>query len=117
MRSSPEILLWVTEWGVWPSGECQPLAKAVRAGFGSTQLLADQRGHLVRESESDEGLAVLALSALLMWDCWVVRVSGCPVFAFSHDEYVAVFSRREDEVDSIVKKLELFSVQASSPAA
>ena len=33
-----EVLVWVTDWGVWLSGEHPPLAEAARRGLGARLL-------------------------------------------------------------------------------
>lgn len=83
-----DTLVWVTEWGVWPSGEHPPLAEAARRGLGAAQPLQATPGHLARAGESDAGLSVLCLAVLFLWDCWVLPTGGSAVFV-SHDEYGA----------------------------
>ena len=91
-----EVLVWVTDWGIWPSGEHRPLAEAARRGLGADRPLAESPGHLVRLGEDDAGLSILALAMLFLWDCWVLPASRRPAIFVSHDEYGVVDPRGDD---------------------
>ena len=82
-----EVLLWITDRGMWPSGEHLPLAEAVRRGLGAQDTLDTTPGHLVRLGESDAGLSILCLAILFLWDCWVLPAGGRPALFLSHDEF------------------------------
>ena len=56
-------LLWITDWGVWPSGEHLPLANALRMGLGATKELAESPGVVVTPNTSDHGLSLLMVAA------------------------------------------------------
>jgi hypothetical protein len=89
-----ERLLWVDEWSVWPSGEHLPLFTKWRAAFGENRALIDARGHVVEPSEDDDGLSVLVMAALFLWDCWIYIGNGAVVM-ISHDECGSVWQRRD----------------------
>lgn len=93
---APEVLVWVTEWGVWPSGEHVALAEAARRGLGATGTLGESPGHLTRLGESDAGLSVLCLAVLFLWDCWVLPADRRPAVFVSHDEFGVVDTRGDD---------------------
>jgi hypothetical protein len=84
-------LVWVFEWGVWGSQEHMPLFDRFRSAIGETRPLIEIRGHLT-ESEADEedGLSVMIVSALFLWDCWVYSETGTIIY-LSHDEFGTVF--------------------------
>jgi hypothetical protein len=84
---STESLLWVTDWGVWPSGEHPPLAEAVRRGVGADRPLHEGPGHLFAEGQEDAALSILTLSVLFLWDCWLLPAGEHPCVFVSHDEY------------------------------
>jgi hypothetical protein len=91
-----ETLVWVTERGIWPSGEHLPLAEAVRRGFGAELTLHEAPGHLARLGEDDAALSVLCLAVLFLWDCWILPSGGRPAVFVSHDEYGIVDTRGDD---------------------
>lgn len=91
-----ETLVWVTQHGVWPSGEHPPLAEAVRRGFGAELTLDQAPGHLARLGEDDAALSMLTLAMLFLWDCWVLPSDRRPAVFVSHDEYGVVDVRGDD---------------------
>ncbi len=91
-----ETLLWITDWGVWPSGEHPPLADAARRGLGVDRPLIEAPGHLVTPAESDAGMSILVLSILFLWDCWVLPIGNRPSAFISHDEFGLVDVRHGD---------------------
>jgi hypothetical protein len=91
-----EVLLWVTDWGVWASGEHPPLAEAARRGFGADRPLRETPGHLAQPGEDDAALGVLCLAVLFLWDCWVLPAGAAPAVFVSHDEFGVVDPRGDD---------------------
>lgn len=87
-------LLWITEWGVWPTGEHMPLFTRWRAGFGENRMLIDAGGHLIEQGDDDDGLSVLIMAGLFLWDCWMYTEQGV-IVALSHDEYGFVYEPRD----------------------
>ena len=83
-------LVWIDEFGVWPSGEHMPLFHRLRASLGETRNLFDVPGHLCEEGDEDDGLSVLSVSALFLWDCYVYSENEV-IVALSHDEYGTIY--------------------------
>jgi len=95
--TSPQSLIWVTGSGVWPSGEHRPLAESARTSWGATAPLAALPGHIVSQDESQDGLSLLVLALLFLWDSWLITSGGNKAAFVSHDEYgVAWFSQESD---------------------
>jgi hypothetical protein len=110
---APETLLWVTDAGVWPSGEHPPLAEAARRGLGATRALGETPGHLVRRGEDDAAVSVLCLAVLFLWDCWVLPAAGGPALFLSHDELGVAETRGTGE--RLAPLLEAHGVLDSRP--
>lgn len=104
-----ERLLWIEEWGVWPSGEHFPLLTALRAGFGERRSLIDVPGHLSEQGDDEDGLSFLIVGLLFLWDCWLYTKSGT-VLMLSHDEYGIVFEPRSRSAPCIHGELERLDV-------
>jgi hypothetical protein len=96
-----ELLLWIDEWGVWPSCEHMPLFVRYRQAFGEARPLIEAPGHLVEEDEFDDGLSVLAVAVLFIWDCHVLSAQRGPVFFCSHDEWTGFFIPRGYDTERI----------------
>jgi hypothetical protein len=106
--SAPQALLWVTEFGVWPSGEHRPLADSARAAWGAPGPLAAFPGQLVALGEHDDGLSGLVLATLFLWDCWLLPAGGSRAAFVSHDEFGMASFREESERTAFSRRLELF---------
>jgi len=47
-------LLWISEWGIWPSSENWHLYYKLRQSYGNQQLLWEAPGHLFLEHEAED---------------------------------------------------------------
>jgi hypothetical protein len=102
-------LLWINEWGVWPSSEHLPLFMRWRAGFGERRSLADAGGQLIQQGDDDDGLSVLIMACLFLWGCWMYSEQGM-IVALSHDEGGVVYEPRNRVVPSRRAALAQFGV-------
>jgi hypothetical protein len=107
-QQSPESLLWVTQYGVWPSGQHRPLADSARAAWGATAPIREQPGHLVLPGESDDGLSVLVLAALFLWDVWLLPGGAQRAVHLSHDEFGIAWFAVASERAAFERKLQSF---------
>jgi hypothetical protein len=83
---SPELLIWLGEWGVWSSSEHIPLVTRLRQALGEPRPLIEAPGHLVTPDEVDDGISLLVVALQFVWDCHVITASGRDVIFVSHDE-------------------------------
>ena len=103
LEHSPEVLIWVNDWGVWE--EHMPLFARFRQAFGESRHLIDAPGHIVRPDEIDDGISVFVIACLFLWDCHVLSASGRDALFTSHDEYGWFASRDMSLTRSIRKRL------------
>lgn len=87
-----DCLLWITQWGVCPSGEDWPLFYAARGKRDFRRSLETAPGHLFASDEAADLQEFLGYVLQNAWDAWIfVRKNGAirRSRAFvSHDEYV-----------------------------
>ena len=103
-----EGLVWVTEWGVWPSSEHMPLYTALRRAFGDKRPLIEAPGHLFQLGEDDNGLSFFLVAALFFWDVYLLRAGGDSAAFLSHDEFCIVVSHDASEGAEMEKRLASF---------
>ena len=103
-----EALLWITEWGVWASGEHMPLARQLRERFGEDRLLKEAPGHVFAAGEDDVALSFLVIALLFLWDAWLITARGEVAIFMSHDEYGIVLARSADAWLPIEQRLAAF---------
>ena len=82
-----ETLIWTTDWSIWPSGEHLPLMRRLREALGEKRTVFDAPAQLVGSESIDDGLSLLVLNVLFLWDCWLISSRGEYVAFFSHDEW------------------------------
>jgi hypothetical protein len=103
---APELLLWLGDWGVWPSSQHMPLFTRFRQAFGEQRPLIDTPGHLVTPAEADDAISIITVSLQFIWDCDIITVSGRDVIFISHDEYGRFGSRDAPAADLARQQIE-----------
>jgi len=88
-------LLWITEWGIWPSTENWHLYYRLRSTYGDRRLLHESPGHLFLEYEAEDLASFLQVSMLNGWGGYVLTHANYVNAFFSHDEYIDFFAKPE----------------------
>lgn len=92
-----EALLWIVDYGIWPSSENQWLYYRLRAAMGDSANLAARPGHLLDSKERDALTAYLHLGLEFGWGMYLLpRPCTRWVYA-SHDGWSRLVSRPGDE--------------------
>lgn len=85
-----EVLIWITDWSVWPSGEQIHMFDRFRLSYGFESGLTERPGHLLKNNEFEELSSLVTFAALFLWDCYVVAADGRKSLFYSHDEFGTV---------------------------
>ena len=85
-------LLFVTEWGIWPSSENWHLYYRLRQTYGDSRLLPDAPGHWFLGHEAEDLASFLQLFLLNGWGGYVLTEANYVNAFFSHDEYIDFFA-------------------------
>jgi hypothetical protein len=101
-------LLWITEWGIWPSSENWHLYYKLRQSYGDSRLLQEAPGHLFLEHESEDLATFLQVAMLNGWGGYVLIHAGDVDAFFSHDEYFEFFAEDSENLVEVRKGLESF---------
>lgn len=83
-------LLWITEWGVFPSGENIELFRGYRFSLGEKRALNAAPGHIFESSDRAGVEALVALSLYFYWDIALLEGDACLAARASHDEWIEV---------------------------
>jgi hypothetical protein len=89
------VLLWITEWGIWPSSENWHAYYALRQLSSDKRLLHEAPGHLFLNFEMNEFASILQLALLNGWGGYILPHSNVVNAFFSHDEYMEFFAESE----------------------
>jgi hypothetical protein len=98
-------LLFITEWGIWPSSENWHLYYKLRQTYGDNRQLHDGPGHLFLEQEGEDLASFLQLSMLNGWGGYVLTEANSVNAFFSHDEYIDFFADADANLADIRKSL------------
>jgi hypothetical protein len=88
-------LLWITEWGIWPSSENWHLYYKLRHSHGDRMLLDEAPGHLFLAHEAEDLASFLQIAMLNGWGGYVLTQANYVNAFFSHDEYIEFFANSE----------------------
>ena len=97
-------LMWVTEWGVWPSSENWHLYYRFRQSYGDGRLLKEAPGHLFLDYEQADLMSFLQLGIVSGWDIHLLPTlqyggpDAARVFC-SHDEWIVLGHHDPDVVE------------------
>lgn len=81
-----KTLVWVDDWGVWPSGEHQHMFNRFRLSYGEMRPLIEAPVHIFEPAESEAALSVFCFCILFLWDCYVLSLETRDNVFISHDE-------------------------------
>jgi hypothetical protein len=105
--SETESLLWIDEWGIWPSCEDWTLFEGFRKSLGESTKLYEKPGHIF--SKQDLG-AITSLVAMVLYFCCgavIVPTTKSFIIKISHDEFIDIYSQDKEvliQIKSIIKK-------------
>jgi hypothetical protein len=100
-----QCLLWITEWGVWPSSENIHLYSRLRQSYQDTKQLQESPGHLFEDNETEDLTSFLHLSILNGWGGYLLANANEVNAFFSHDGFIEFFSEDRSLIDDIRKTL------------
>lgn len=92
-------LLWITEWGVWPSSENEHLYYRLRQCYGDLRLLHEAPGHLFLGHESEDLASLLQVSMLNGWGGYVLTQADYVNVRFSHDGFFDFFAEHASNLE------------------
>jgi hypothetical protein len=98
-------LLWITEWGIWPSSENWHLYYKLRQTYLDQRLLHEAPGHLFLEHEAEDLASFLQIAMLNGWGGYLLTQADYVNAFFSHDEFVDFFADRGENLADVRKVL------------
>jgi hypothetical protein len=98
-------LLWVTEWGVWPSSENWHLYYKLRQSYGDHRFLHEAPGHLFLDFEAEDFASVLQVAMMNGWGGYVLNQADYVNAFFSHDEYIDFYAKHDTNLRPVREEL------------
>jgi hypothetical protein len=96
-----EVMLWITEWGIWPSSENLHLYYRLRQSYNDHRLLHEAPGHFFLQHEAEDLASFLQLAMLNGWGGYILAEAAYLNAFFSHDEYIDFYGRDESSIASV----------------
>ncbi len=94
-------LLWITEWGIWPSTENWHLYYKLRQTYSDQRLLDEAPGHLFLEHETEDLASFLQIAMLNGWGGYVLTQADYVNAFFSHDEYIEFYAEKSGNLAGV----------------
>jgi hypothetical protein len=98
-------LLWITEWGIWPSCENWHLFYRLRHSYGEGRLLHEAPGHLFLNYENEDLATFLQVAIFNGWGGYVLNQADYVNVFFSHDEYIDFISADDQNLAPVREML------------
>jgi hypothetical protein len=99
-------LLWVTDWGIFPSNENQHLYYRLRQSYGDSRLMRAAPGHLCLDYERAEVVTLIQLCILFGWDVHLIPTVGYARAFVCHDEWALLGFDGQSEFEETRKALD-----------
>ena len=94
-------LLWITEWGIWPSSENWHLYYRLRQSYGDRRLLDEAPGHLFLEHEVEDLATFLQVAMLNGWGGYLLTQADYVNAFFGHDEYIDFYASVDGNLSEV----------------
>lgn len=120
LQPRQSCLVWVTEYGVFPSSENQHLFYRLRQSYGEYRLVHEAPGHLCLDFEVAEVVTLIYLSILFGWDAHLMPVAGYGRVFIYHHEWIEMGFRDKGRFEEAGRAfaeggLEVFEPDDSNP--
>lgn len=85
-----EVVIYIAEWGVWPSSENREVFDAYRLAKGERKRLEDAPIHRFNSFADPSFLGILCLLLYFFWDAEVFDTGSKCNISLSHDEWLEI---------------------------
>ncbi len=98
-----EALLWINEWGIWPSSENQNLFYGFRRSLGESSSLIEKPGHIFKRTDLETVESLLCMVFYFIWGAVLVSPANDLVIKISHDEYIDLYvkDKKADVIENL----------------
>jgi hypothetical protein len=99
--SPDRLIVWVDEWGVWPSSEDWNLYYALRTSFGDRGFIEDGPAHVFYFHERHAAQSLVALAIAFGWGVYIGPSRGRQAIRFDHDGRFYAWADHEHDRKSL----------------
>ncbi len=106
--ATDEALLWINEFGIWPSSEDRNLFEGFRRSLGEHSPLHEKPGHIFSSRDLSNVGSLVAMMLYFVWGGILYSPVRGLAIKISHDEYITVFARNKEDAPGITEKLKKY---------
>ena len=103
-KNDDEILLWINEFGIWPSSEDWNLFEGFRTSLGEGEPLYKKPGHILFKDDIKTFESLLALVFYFIWGAIILSKNNNFLIKISHDEIIEIFFKERENLSYIEEK-------------
>lgn len=103
-----EVMVWTSDRHVWESGEHTPIVDRWVTSLGRGARIDDFPSVVCDGSSEEDGLSLVILSALFLWDVWILNPELSRIAKLSHDEVGFLGEIASSADDWMAEFLQLF---------
>jgi len=94
-------LIWIAEWGIWPTSENLHLYYTLRHAQNDFRLLHEAPGHFFLKHEKGLITSFLQVFMLNGWGGYILNQHGYVDVFFSHDEFIEFYLDDAELIENI----------------
>jgi len=100
------ILLYINEFGIWPSCENMYLFDGYRKSIGINNNISEKPSHIISQNENIELYCILGMILYFFMGCIIIPINNQnEIINISHDEYLEVYIKHGIETNIILNKI------------
>lgn len=103
-----EALLWINEFGIWPSSEDRYLFEGFRSFLGESSPVHEKPGHIFSKDDLDAVRSLVAMVLYFVWGGIMYSPAKGLTIRISHDEFITVLVRNPKDGSIITERFEHF---------
>lgn len=107
-EADEEALLWINEFGIWPSSEDWSLFEGFRRSLGEQSPLYEKPGHIFSGKELRDVASLVAMTLYFIWGAILYSPAKGLAIKISHDEFVCIYVKTQKDASDILATLKRF---------
>ena len=105
-------LLWIREYGIWPSSEDLNLYYRLKLSYLNSNELSEEPGHHFLSHEKSDAETFLALAIQFGWGgVFITNGTAGLSLAFSHDGLMRIITKNEAKRTKIISKMKSTKIE------
>jgi hypothetical protein len=105
-KKEQESLLWINEYGIWPSSEDGNLFAGFRKSLGISESLFEKPGHVFSMQDNISIKSILCMVLYFCWGAFIIPGSKAFCIKVTHDEQLVVFAENKSTLEGVWSQIQ-----------